>query len=89
MCFPTGNPSTWSSDGNANLNFRTSWEIEVFSMSLHGIFSRGIRATLLAGASSLIGASWVMLDTPWTEVFGEEVVESEAYPVRKKKCEMI
>ena len=39
---------------------------------------------LLACVSSLIGARWVMLDAPWTEVFGEEVVESEAYPVRKK-----
>lgn len=51
-------------------------------MSLHGIFSRGIRATLRRGSGgsdivviSLIGAKCLNSEFPWRELLGEE--ESE------------
>nr|GME09318.1 hypothetical protein Iba_scaffold8547CG0030 [Ipomoea batatas] len=52
MCLPTGRPRTWSSCGRAKRKRRTSWEMDILSTSLHGIFSRGISATLRWGASS-------------------------------------
>ena len=44
-------------------------EMEVLERSLHGIFSRGLRAT------SLIGAKWVVSELPCTLLL--EVEESE------------
>lgn len=61
MCFPTGRPMTWSSEGNAKRKSLTSCEIDVLEMSLHGIFSRGLSATERKGGTSLMGAKWMLL----------------------------
>jgi len=77
MCLPTGKPRSWFSEGSAKRKSLTSCEMEVFDTSLHGIFSRGLRATLRGGsggfeAISLIGAKWVNSEFPCTELFGDE-----------------
>ena len=77
ICFPTGKPRSWSFEGKAKRKSLTSWEMEVFDTSLHGIFSRVLRATSRGGGGgvvviSLIRGKWVNSELPCTELFGDE-----------------